>query len=121
MPDPIPTPRLTRADVLVAALVAAGLKATADVREATANLPGVLVTPPTLDYDLPVGATATWRLVVLAAAPLGNRDAWEQLDALLVQLGAVVDLKRAEPTAYKLPTGGDPLPAYLATFTEAVA
>lgn len=118
MPTP---PRLARAAQIVATLTDAGINATADVREATAKLPGVLLTPPTLDYDLPRGASATWRLVVIAAAPLGNADAWEQLDALLVQLAGLVDLTRAEPTAYKLPTGGDPLPAYIATFTEAVA
>lgn len=116
----MPTPRVARARALVEQLADAGLSATCDVREVLGKAPCVLVQPPSLDYDLHTGATATWRLVAVSAVALGNLDAWVQLDELLDELAGVLPLTSAEPTAYKLPTGGDPYPAYIATYTEAV-
>lgn len=121
------TPRLDRATALVELLIAAGLLAFTDPGEAMANRPCILIAPPTLDFDLPVGATAAWKLALLAAAPFATRTAWAELDALLESLLVdVVDphptltVDRAEPVPYQLVATSDPVPAYLVTVTEAV-
>jgi hypothetical protein len=43
------------------------------------------------------------------------------LDDWLDQLAAHVDIETARPSAYQLVSGGDPIPAYLVTVTEAIA
>lgn len=115
----MPTPRFDRAAELVTALTAAGLKATRNVAAAEAMRPCVLVPPPTLGsphtYD---GPTVTWRLVALAGAPLGDDTSWKQLDELVQAVWDALPCERAEPFAYQLPTGGEPLPAYAITVTE---
>lgn len=115
MPD-----TLARARELAAQLVGAGVPAVADVRDATANLPCILIPPPRLDFDLHVGATTTWGLVALAATNAGAADAWAQLVTLVDGAAALLPIETAAPTSYQLPTGGDPLPAYVLTFTESL-
>lgn len=112
--------RLARAEALAAELRVSGVRAYLDPAQAGANLPAVLVPPPILAFDLPVGATATWRLVALAADPTGSRGSWAELDELVETVAAALPVERAEPTTYVLPTGGDPLPAYSVTLTESV-
>ena len=113
---------LDRAKAMVEALTAAGVNATADIGAAVASLPCVIIQPPRLVYDLAQGATATWRLALVASVPLGNAAAWAELDDMLDKTNAALgyDIERADPASYRLPTGGDPLPAYIATITEAV-
>lgn len=111
------TGRLDYADRIVAALLAAGVPATRDVREASANRPCVLVPPPLVDY---LAASTTWRLIALARDVLGSATSWEELDDLLERVNAVLPVERAEPVGYALPglTGDTtPLPAYAITMT----
>lgn len=112
------TPRLDRAAELVQELAAAGIKATRSVAAAAQQLPCVLIPPPTLGPGTYAGPTITWRLVALAANPLGDVDSWAQIDALVEQLMAALPVERAEPTSYQLPNSDHPLPAYFVTLTE---
>lgn len=111
-------PRYDRAVTLVALLKASNIKATVSVPEALASLPCVLVPPPTIGPGTYGGGTKTWRLVAIAADPLGDVASWQQIDELLDQVEDVLPIERAEPIAYQLPTGGDPLPAYAITYIE---
>lgn len=103
---------------LEAQLVAEGIRATVDVRNAVP--PCVLIPPPARRYDLNTGYSVEWRLYCLAPGP-GNRDTWHALDELLAQLELVVDVERAEPGSYTLPTDAGTLnvPAYIVTMTGA--
>jgi hypothetical protein len=109
-----------RAAELMAQLEAHDIRAVADPR--SVYPPCVLLTPPARRYDLPLPAyTATWSLVCLAPGP-GTADAWVALDQLLdAVVGALeLDDSTATPSSYQLPTGGEPLPAYILTMTEGV-
>lgn len=106
-----------RAVEIVGLLDAAGVRATADPR--SAQPPCVLVTPPARDYTLGCGYSADWRLMALVPGP-GSADAWAALDALVDDVVDALDVERAEPTAYTLAAGGDPLPAYVLTIREAI-
>lgn len=112
------TPRYDRAASLVQLLAASGITATRSVPDALAKLPCVLIPPPNIGPGTYGSATTTWRLVALAADPLGGEDAWQQLDGLLDQVLDVLPVDRAEPTAYALPGDQPPLPAYAITYTE---
>lgn len=103
---------------LVATLEGAGLRATVDVRNAVP--PCVLVPPPVRRYDLNTGYSVEWRLYALAPGP-GTSDAWLALDALLDALDDVLDVERAEPGSYTIPTADGALnvPAYIITATGA--
>ena len=96
------------------------LAAVCDVTDATGNLPCVLVPPPRLAFDLGDGATATWRLVALAADGTGSAIAWQQLDELVDAVAGLLPIELAEPTSYQLPNGADAVPAYVLTFSEAI-
>lgn len=114
----MPAPRFDAAGELVTQLKAADINATRSVAEADALRPCVLVPPPTLGEPVSyAGPTVTWRLVALAASPLGDAASWSELDELLDAVWDVLPCERAEPIAYQLPTGGDPLPAYAITVT----
>lgn len=115
MPD-----TLARGRELAALLSAAGVPAVVDVRDATANLPCILVPPPRLEFDGYAFATATWGLVALAATSAGAGEAWQQLVTLVDGAAAVLPVETANPTSYQLPTGGDPLPAYVLSLTESL-
>lgn len=115
MPD-----TLARARELAALLTDAGVPAKWDVRDATANLPCVLVPPPRIDFDGYASSTVTWGLVAIAATNAGSGEAWQQLVDLVDGVDAQLPIETAAPTSYKLPTGGDPLPAYVLTFTESL-
>ncbi len=106
-----------RAVALAAALVAGGVRATADPRSALP--PCVLVTPPVRRYDLNAGYSVEWRLVCLAPAP-GTADTWVALDGLVDAVEELVDVELAEPGSYTLPVAeGASLPAYILTVKEA--
>lgn len=111
---------IERATQLETELRGAGINAHVDVAGVVNTLPGVLITPPILD-DAVLGGSSTfiWRLILLAAQPLGSLASFEQLAELLDQLAdAGVPFERAEPISYALPAlGGDPLPAYAVTLT----
>lgn len=101
-----------------AELTLAGIKAVLDVRDVLGNAPCVLIPPPTWDDWTADGSPAyTWRLIAVSGHPLGNLDAWVELDDLTTAVAAVLSIERAEPIAYALPTGGAPLPAYALTYT----
>lgn len=115
----MPTPRVARAVELAAQLDGAGIPATADPTQLAGKLPGVLVTPPAVVFDLQDGATCTWRLVVVAATP-NAYNAWKQLDELLELLAELLPVEGATPASYATDPAADPLPAYALTFTEGV-
>lgn len=115
----MPTPRRDRAVELADQLQTTGVAATADVRQLAGRLPAVLVPPPRLAFDVGAGATATWRLLVVA----GTADewtAWAQLDALLAAVEQLLPVELAEPVQFAPGQGSDPLPAYALTYTETV-
>lgn len=99
-------------------LEAAGIPTVLDVREVLGNVPCVLVPPPTWDDWAGDGSPMfAWRLIAISGQPLGNLDAWRELDALVTAIADALPIERAEPIAYSLPTGGAPLPAYAVTYT----
>lgn len=95
-------------------LTTAGVPTFVDPKKAAANLPCVLIVPPTLTWDrLGGSASVAWRLVVLARGPHGLA-CWAVLDDLVRRLAQVVAVESAEPGVYTL-TGADPLPCYAVT------
>lgn len=108
-----------RAEALEAQLRGAGINARREVAGLVNSLPGVLITPPLVDDRLLSGDLAlTWRLIALAANPVGSLASLEQLAELLDQLVDELPVERAEPISYALPAlGADPLPAYAVTVT----
>lgn len=103
-----------QAEAYAAELTAAGVPTFVDPRKAAANLPCVLILPPSLTWDR-LGGTPSiaWRLAVIARGPAGL-DTWRALDDLLALLADQVALTSAEPGSYTL-TGADPLPCYAVT------
>lgn len=104
---------------LEALLRDAGVNARCDVAGLVNSLPGVLIPPPTVDRHSLDGSTlVTWRLIALAAQPLGSLASFEQLAELVDQIDDVLAVDRADPISYALPAlGSDPLPAYAVTLT----
>lgn len=115
----MPAPRVARAGQLAAELSGAGLAATDDPQKLSGRLPGVLVGPPRLAFDVGIGATATWRLLAVASTPDALR-AWEQLDPIVGVVAGLLPIETAEPVSFAATPGEDPLPAYALTFTEYV-
>jgi hypothetical protein len=113
--------RRARGEEIAAQLRAAGVKASTDVGAVTASLPAVLIPPPALAPSMD-GFVVTWRLVALASITQGSSAAWDQLDDLVDQVDAAgINIDRADPFSYQLPTGAEPVPAYALTFTETVS
>ena len=113
----LPHPRTDAAREIVAALTAAGLRATADVRSAVP--PCVLVEAlPRLvfGHTLCGEPAATWAIVCLAPAP-GTLAAADVVDALAAAVAAVLDVDDATPGAYQTGYAADPLPAYVLSYT----
>jgi hypothetical protein len=108
-----------RAAALESQLRAGGLNARTDVAGLVNSLPGVLIPPPLIeDVSLGGAPLVTWRLIALAANPLGSLASFEELAELLDALVDLVPVERAEPIAYALPAlGTDPLPAYAVTLS----
>jgi hypothetical protein len=113
----MPTPRYDQAAELVDQLKAAGIKATRSATAAAAQLPCVLVPPPSIGPGSYGGPVTTWRLLAIAADPLGGESSWKQLDQLLDAVLDVLPVDRAEPTAYQLAADQPALPAYAITYT----
>jgi hypothetical protein len=116
--DAADPPRTGRARELVALLVTAGIRATADVR--SANPPCVLVEPlPRLTFHASLGGdpAAVWSVIALAPGP-GTLAAADTLDALVADVALVLDLDDATPGVYATGISADPLPAYVMTYTE---
>lgn len=109
---------MARAVELAAQLDGSGVPATHDAAKLTGRLPAVLVGPPRLAFDVPGGATVTWRLLAVAATT-DELTAWTQLDALVGAVEQLLPVESADPTAYAR-NGADPLPAYALTFTDTV-
>ena len=108
---------LERAEDIVAKLEAQGIRATTDPTMAAA--PGVLVTPPNLEFNLQCGVSATWTLVALApAAQTADRTSWALLDEMVNAIAGTVDLETADVVAYVV--NGRTYPAYLCQFTEGI-
>lgn len=102
-----------QAEGYAADLTAKGVRTFVDPRKAAANLPCVLILPPTLTWDRLGGpASISWRLAVIARGPAGL-SCWRDLDDLLALLADQVALTSAEPGTYTLT--GDPLPCYAVT------
>ena len=113
----LPHPRTDAAREIVAALVAAGIRATADIR--SLQPPGVLLHPmPDLVFNATLSGApaATWHLWLASPAP-GTLASVDALDELLEAVLGVLDLDDA--TSAVLPTGlsADPLPAVHCTYT----
>lgn len=91
-----------------------------DVRNA--HPPCVLVPPPERLYDVTVGWSATWRVLLLAPGEGGNADTAAVLDDLADEVEAAVELDLVEvlPSATVLRAGEPPVPCYIATITRAV-
>lgn len=104
---------------LEALLREAGINARVDVAGLANSLPGVLIPPPTVDRSTLDGTPlVTWRLIVLAAQPLGSFASFEQLAELVDAIDGVLAVDRADPISYSLPAlGSDPLPAYAVTLS----
>lgn len=99
-------------------LTEAGIAAVLDVREVVVNAPCVLIPPPAWDDWTADGSPAfAWRLIVVSGQALGNLDAWAELDGLVTAVADVLEIERADPIGYTLPTGGPPMPAYALTYT----
>jgi hypothetical protein len=105
----------TATDAVVAKLLAAGLRATAD--SSALNPPAVLVPPPRRVYDQMCGYSAQWNVHALAPAPRGSGDRTviALLDELVDAVAAVFAVETAQPQAYVL--GPNTHPSYLVTFT----
>lgn len=104
---------------LEALLRDAGLNARRDVAGLANSLPGILIPPPVVErHSLDGAPLVTWRLILLAANPLGSLASFEQLAELLDDLDDVLPVERADPISYALPAlGSDPLPAYAVTLS----
>lgn len=111
---------LARGQQLAAQLRGDGISAVTDVGKALANLPCILVVPPRLEFDVGDGATATWKLMAIAADGTGSSTAWQQLDDLVAAATELLPIELAEPTSYQLGQGIDPLPAYALTYIETI-
>ena len=111
------SPTVDRARQLAAQLVGAGLAATHDARAVAGMAPCVLIGPPRLSFDVGTSATASWRLLAVAASadPL---SAWEQLDNLVAAVAVVLSVETADPTQFAPNADSDPLPAYALTLTD---
>ena len=88
------------AKAYVAALTAAGVRATHDPRKVVA--PCVLIAPPTVEMDTNCGGTAEWTAYVLASTGPGNSDAWSQLDQLTLAALPVLPAERVAPASYSV-------------------
>jgi hypothetical protein len=113
-------PLTAEAQAKVAALRAAGVSASIDVRKL--NLPGVLVVPvPSLTFDILDGQSveATFKAWAITNGP-GDLAAAEKLEELVLKTNEVLDVESAEPGAYSLPGSSDPLPAVELTLTTDV-
>lgn len=109
------TPTIDQARAYADELTAAGVPTFVDPRKARANLPAVLILPPTLRFQRLGGAASVeWRLVALTNGPNGL-DAWAALDDLVARLADQVVVEAAEPAAYTLAADEAALPAYLIT------
>lgn len=106
-----------RADEIVEALRARGVRATVDPQ--AASPPCVLVPPPGRTFDLSCGYTARWELAALAPAAGGaNRQSWAQLDELATAVADVFPLETANLVNLNL--SGTEYPAYLLAWTESI-
>lgn len=111
--------RVDAAIALAADLGAAGVPAVADpAKLAGRQSAAVLIVPPRLAFDVPVGATATWSLFLVDHTTTQGLAAWRRLDDLLDDLAELLPLETAEPASYAPTSGVDPSPAYLVTFTR---
>jgi hypothetical protein len=106
-----------RAQEIVADLTAAGLRATADARNA--NPPCVLVVPPGRSYDVNYGYSAEWHLWVLAPGE-GTADTWKALDSMLAVLETSFALESADANVQPPIGSVSPLGAYDCIYREPI-
>lgn len=111
------SPRVARAAELAAQLRSAGIEATHDAAAVAGLAPCVLVGPPRLVFDVGDSATASWRLLAIAATP-SQMDAWTQLDGLVDAVAGLLPVESADPTSWAVAPGADALPAYALTLTD---
>jgi hypothetical protein len=107
-----------RALEMAALIQDAGVRATTDPRKVVA--PAVLITPPSVVFDLSCGGTATWTLYAISSSPGGDADAWRQIDKMLGVVLYVLQPERAEPAGWAPDPDAATMPAYRLTLTEAV-
>lgn len=112
-----PSPRVARAAQLAAQLRGAGIPSTHDAAAVAGLAPCVLIGPPRLAFDVGDSATASWRPLAIAATTV-QLDAWEQLDALVDAVAALLPVEAAEPSSWAPNPGADPVPAYALTLTD---
>lgn len=113
------TPRVDAAQLLVADLVAGDVSATLDPAQLLGMAPAVLVGPPRVTFDVGVGCTASWRLLLVASSG-DELSAWLQLDELLAAVEDQLPVESAEPSRFSPGNGEPPLPAYAVTYTDTI-
>lgn len=110
------TATVARAEQLAAQLLGAGIPTTLDPAAVTGMAPVVLIAPPRLAFDH-AEPTATWRLLCVASTA-DQRQAWDQLDDLLLAVTAELPCETADHALFAAAPGDDPLPAYALTLTD---
>lgn len=108
----------TRAEQLRAELDAvAGITAVTDPAHLSANLPCVLVAPPTITWGTLSGGASevSWRIVVVGSG-LATLSAVRGLWELLELVSDVLPLESAEPGTYQV--GTELVACYVATFRD---
>jgi hypothetical protein len=81
----------------------------------------MLIHPPTVQFDLMCGGTAAWQASVVAAAGLGQAEAWRQIEAIISSAMKVLDLASAEPAEWSVQEGAPGQPAYIVRWSSAIA
>lgn len=83
---------------------------------AQSGLDTIIINPPTLEYPTRYAATATWS-IWLVPGPSTRNEAWDNLDVMLSQLAAAVDIETARPVEWQPTNHGPHMPAYDVTIT----
>jgi hypothetical protein len=97
-----------------------GIRASTSIRDTVP--PCLLVVPvPALDFtgvlDGDAAADVEWTIVALAQPP-ADLEAARELDYLLTHVAETLDVTRADPASYQIPTAETKVPAYLITVNE---
>lgn len=98
------------------------IRASTNIRDTVP--PCLLVVPvPGLDYTLSTlegSVEVEWSIVALAQPP-ADLEAARELEELLGRVSEVLDVTRARPASYRIPTTETDVPAYLITVNETAA
>jgi hypothetical protein len=99
-----------------------GIRSSTSIRDTVP--PCLLVVPvPGLDYTastLEGSIEVEWTIVALAQPP-ADLEAARELELLVDRVSEVLDVTRARPASYRIPTTETDVPAYLITVNETAA